>query len=587
MAWAKGVCGILLHLAFAGASHVPRYCIDEQVLSIFAKRLIQCGVPSVTEEVSKLRNTNAIEYQRGSHELLAYDWLVQAKNPHRVSNCSEADLEYIPMLPLHWKVGSAPDCTYQALVVQITTYVAYRKTISPPSARIKFAVASTFNLRTEMGSGMQQQVRRGEQYDQVTSFVTSLYLGHYERWPQCPDLLRKGWLGIVELPYLALGEVHGVGAAAPAAPVEETQEVARSNYIGRPRPTLFFSAGRINQLYGPELVCSVRTNMASIYRIRNDYRMYNITQSDLSRGVQSVILGHFEKAQFCIIGKGDSYSSGTFYSGIAAGCIPVVISDWFVFAFPWIIPYSNFTIRFSETNWLMDPNACLNYLSNIPESDRKARRQIMFRYKDLLTFASHLSQSLSASRLQTLWMGEQRLQVSPTTLSNPSQQEGGQNIVLPFQLMLFELQFLSQNQQSKLTTTPRLPPTAAATSRVATAVARGSPNHIYAKIWSCETPFHCASNKTDFAGAVAPPTQIVGQKDTRSYFCTHAHRLIGQYKMVYNQGCVRILWPLRPGFLHPKDVKHLSPIDKVFVEHFHNISARPKGYLLFPYPVIN
>ena len=54
----------------------------------------------------------------------------------------------------------------------------------------KFTVASTYNLRMEMGIGMPTQVRRGA-WDTVSEFVMSLSIGHYERWPQCPDLLEK------------------------------------------------------------------------------------------------------------------------------------------------------------------------------------------------------------------------------------------------------------------------------------------------------------------------------------------------------------------------------------------------------------
>jgi len=34
----------------------------------------------------------------------------------------------------------------------------------------------------------------------ITSFIESLYLGHYERITQCPDILRKNFKYVVELP---------------------------------------------------------------------------------------------------------------------------------------------------------------------------------------------------------------------------------------------------------------------------------------------------------------------------------------------------------------------------------------------------
>ena len=553
-----------------GTVQTTKYCIDEGVQSLFQRRLSQCGVTSISNELAFLHAANAIEYQRGSHELLAYQWLVQGSNPHRVANCSEADLEYIPLLPLHWRVGTLPSCTYQALIELITTYVAMRNK-NAKFAAAKFAVASTFNLRTNMGSGMQQQVRRGQQYDEVTTFVQSLYLGHYERWPQCPDLLRKGWRGVVELPYVALGEkLGGAVAAAEAAPIPHP----------RHRPTLFFFSGRINQLYGPELVCSVRTTLAALSRTRNDLRIVNITNNDLSRGVQQPHVDLFASSVFCLITKADSYSSGTFYTAIQSGCIPVVISDWFVFAFPWVIPYASFVTRFSEAHWLMDPNACLDHLSKMPESSREARRAAMRRYSALLKFEPLPASSVSARRLQALWISEQRLQTRSPDSTPPT--EGV--IVLPLQLFLFELHVLSQNLPLPLAKPAEVksPPAALAATTPPPSPFGAAPHQT--RVFSCDTPFHCASNVTDFSGTIAPPTFMAVIQNTRSYFCTHAHRLIGLYKMVYFQGCVRILWPLRPGFLKPQDIKNLSPQDKTFVEHFHNVSSRPPGYLLFPYP---
>jgi hypothetical protein len=44
-----------------------------------------------------------------------------------------------------------------------------------------------------------------------------------------------------------------------------------------------------------------------------------------------------------------SYSTAFFYDSLHAGCIPIVISDWFVFAFPSVIDYKEFVIRYIHT----------------------------------------------------------------------------------------------------------------------------------------------------------------------------------------------------------------------------------------------
>jgi hypothetical protein len=33
------------------------------------------------------------------------------------------------------------------------------------------------------------------------SYVINSYIGHYERHPQCPDVLRKWWKHVGEIPY--------------------------------------------------------------------------------------------------------------------------------------------------------------------------------------------------------------------------------------------------------------------------------------------------------------------------------------------------------------------------------------------------
>ena len=45
---------------------------------------------------------------------------------------------------------------------------------------------------------------KGEAWTKISKFVMDLSIGHYERWPQCPDLLRKSWKYVVELPFVHL-----------------------------------------------------------------------------------------------------------------------------------------------------------------------------------------------------------------------------------------------------------------------------------------------------------------------------------------------------------------------------------------------
>lgn len=71
----------------------------------------------------------------------------------------------------------------------------------------RFFVASSFNMRTQWGSGMPTPYRKGAAWESMSAFVQSLSVGHYERWPECPDLLRKWWKYVVEMPFLTINSV--------------------------------------------------------------------------------------------------------------------------------------------------------------------------------------------------------------------------------------------------------------------------------------------------------------------------------------------------------------------------------------------
>ena len=141
---------------------IPTFCVDPNVLRIFGRRLGTSCINSgsmLEEHTLYLRKEKANEYQR-SHELLAYHWFVEEKNNPYRRPCSEADFEYIPLLPLHWKAISTSasiagsSCSYTALIEDIVAYQAYLKEdVGVALLRgvlPRFAVASTYNLRTEM-----------------------------------------------------------------------------------------------------------------------------------------------------------------------------------------------------------------------------------------------------------------------------------------------------------------------------------------------------------------------------------------------------------------------------------------------------
>jgi len=183
--------------------HTPLYYIDPEVMRIFSPRITSClnvtGMQNLHQELSQLSELSATEFFR-SHELIAHIYFTDENNPYREMVYEKAEFEYIPLLPLSWRSQisifskeSFPQCTYTRLIQDILscyTYLQERDKKKPKDTILpRFSVASTYNMRTAMGSGMPTQIRRGTAWTSVSNFVMDLSIGHYERWPQCPDLV--------------------------------------------------------------------------------------------------------------------------------------------------------------------------------------------------------------------------------------------------------------------------------------------------------------------------------------------------------------------------------------------------------------
>ena len=517
---------------------VPFFCVDEDILAIFSSRLTCLSSPHPLS-TTNFKGFEASELFR-IHELIAYDWMVLTKdNPYRKS-CSDPNvlLEYIPFMPLHTvaaRSGKALEiggprnqsfaCSYASLIADIERYVTQKK----PSHRKLFSVAGTFNLRTEMGiRGMESDVRRGSQYDRVTSFVTSIFLGHYERFPQCPDLLRKHWPGVLEMPYVPPSFLASVGAADRDVSAAAT---AAARGIS-PRNIPFLFVGRL-WMFGPERVCSVRNTIAALAvgSLKASVVVVNTTSS--SSQLSPTIINLYSRAVFCLVAKGDSYSTSALFAALDAGCVPVLLSDWFVPAFNWAVPWHAIALRIKEQDFLASPEAALQRLKDIPAAQVEEMRQQ----------ASIWRRWLSYTKVASATLNEMRELIGHYVL--PSPPVG--TVVPALELFLYELLYHPGGK-----TTP------------SALTAKGSSADPKATGLSCETPFHCP-----LPAFLLQPLQISGLIDKRSFLCRNVHRFIGQYKMVFNQKCVRILWPLKPGVFRAPDEQRLTLGEKAFVQQFH------------------
>ncbi len=520
---------------------IPYFCVDKNVLKVFSSRLSCLGLEGSTNPVAALAGSDHVDAGELQHsqEVMAYQWFVLEKhNPYRVECVdSRVRLEYIPLLPLNWlseqlgavseisgPLNSTYKCSYASLINDIEKYVQKRL----PSSRKLFAVAGTRNLRTQMGVlGLRENIRKGEQYDAITKFVTSVYLGHYERFPQCPDLLRKHWPGAIELPSVPLSFFGG-----------QSESDSRIST----RDIKFLFAGRM-WLFGPERVCSVRNAVASLVKgpLADAVHVVNTT----SRGAVipvPAIEDLYRRAEFCLITKADSYSTAALYSAVWAGCVPIIISDWLVPALNWAIPWSELVVRINEQDFLASPSSALltvreQYEHLLPQFQEK-----LHKWRTLLSYKRTKASTTAGIHEDIKYYAF----TSPDT--------DGQAVVVPsLELFLMEVLYHPGTSETPKST---LDPKASGLS--------------------CETPYHCP--RVEF---LVPPLQLTGKQggqDERSFLCQNVHRLIGQYKMVYNQKCVRILWPLRPGHFKPFDLKRISEDEKAFVEEFHRIGFSPRIY---------
>ena len=352
-----------------------------------------------------------------------------------------------------------------------------------------------------------------------------MFLGHHERLPQCADLLRKPWKYIVEIPFIPLiieNHKH----------VNDTAQPATATGPQHKKDIEFLFLGRVH-LWAISRACAIRPWL--IHELANRPRTLLI---DLPEEVvyappltDPFVQTSMQQSQFCLITRGDSYATATFYNAIQAGCLPVVISDWFVFSFWWVIPYEKFVVRIAEELFVSNPNAVLDALLRQYDDVTIANMQEeMHKWQAWLLYES-VSGSDSDSDLD----------------------------ITPLNLLLVEIKAASvellqvdkQKQEKKKLNDKNLQ-------------------------LACFDPIFCASRHKKGAQVFTISDSKI--KNTFPYLCQHAPRLLGRYKIVYFQKCVKLLWPLRPGNVLKKDRKHgITPEEERFVRVFHNLSALPSS----------
>jgi hypothetical protein len=79
---------------------------------------------------------------------------------------------------------------------------------------------------------------------------------------------------------------------------------------------------------------------------------------------------HYASSKFCLVIRGDTPHSHALFNAVKAGCIPVVISDWYPFyspPLPTTLDMQDFCIFIPEDDFLQNPERALLKLLDLPK----------------------------------------------------------------------------------------------------------------------------------------------------------------------------------------------------------------------------
>ena len=108
-------------------------------------------------------------------------------------------------------------------------------------------------------------------------------------------------------------------------------------------------------LFGPERVCSVRSAIAGLATPpdNNQIRQFTLTVINMTTSAsaysslqqrqrrlqaEDMTTRLYSRHAFCLVTKGDSYSTASLYMAIMNNCMPIVIGDWFILLLTGLYP---------------------------------------------------------------------------------------------------------------------------------------------------------------------------------------------------------------------------------------------------------
>jgi Exostosin family len=124
------------------------------------------------------------------------------------------------------------------------------------------------------------------------------------------------------------------------------------------------------------------------------------------------------KSKFALIVRGDTPGTTAFVNAIAAGCIPVIISDGFekvVMPFKDDLDLAGFSVQIPEEEFLANPERVMPMLRSLPDEILRSKLECLKRAQRLLLYTH--PESLSASMILERF---QKIDRSPVEACNPT-----------------------------------------------------------------------------------------------------------------------------------------------------------------------
>mmetsp|Transcript_3025 Transcript_3025/g.6737 ORF Transcript_3025/g.6737 Transcript_3025/m.6737 type:complete len:465 (+) Transcript_3025:35-1429(+) len=140
-----------------------------------------------------------------------------------------------------------------------------------------------------------------------------------------------------------------------------------------------------------------------------------------------------KKSKFCMVPRGDSAATKRFFSSIAAGCIPVIVSDHLPLPFSTVIDYSMLSIRIPEARMMSEKFSLAAHLRELGRDTVKsmqselecARRALFFSHGCPYPWNKTKSSGSGSSKSETKSWGAGKSSASSSASKQASSKSAG------------------------------------------------------------------------------------------------------------------------------------------------------------------